>query len=179
MGKWGAHSPKIRALAIRTVRDAGVPEKDKLGEIRAIHQFVMRHLRYVNDPAWMETITYPEHLAFVQKDGDCDDFSVLEAAMLGSLGMRTRFITVAPKPGPMAHVYLQVLHMASDGTGSATPEWISLDPIVKDKPAGWSIPNPAAIKVYPINTPDGIGLQSAGSLLGTLAGLMGLLRWMR
>lgn len=180
MGRYGAHSPKIRALALKVVRQAGAREKDKPSEIVAIHQYVMDHLRYVTDPAWMETISYPEHLAFVQRDGDCDDHAVLEAALLGALGIRTRFVTVAPKPGPMSHVYLQALVSSSDGTtGEPVAGWMDLDPIVKHKPAGWSVPHPYARKLYPINTPDGIGLQSTGSLLSTLAGIAGWLGWMR
>ncbi len=181
MGRFGAQSPRIRALAIRIIREAGVPPNDKRGEIDAIHGWVMGHLRYVNDPLWMETISYPEHLAFVQRDGDCDDHVVLEAALLGAIGVRTRSVTIAPVPGPMSHVYQQAMVMADDGTGQGTkaPVWINLDPIVKKQPSGWAVPNPYAIRVYPMNTPDGIGLSSAGSLMTTLMGLAGVLRWLR
>lgn len=179
MGRYGAQSPRIRSLAIRIVRDAGVPEKDKRGEVDAIHAWVMRHLRYVNDPLWQEHITFPESLAFESKDGDCDDHAVLEAALLGALGIRSRFVTVAPVPGPMSHVYLHAGVMQSDGTGPATLTWLPLDPIVKTRPAGWEIPDPHARRVFPVNHPDGIGLASTPSLLTTLAGLAGVLRWMR
>jgi transglutaminase-like putative cysteine protease len=178
MGKWGAHSPRIRSLAIRIVRDAGAGEKDKLAEVRAIHEWTKRHLRYVNDPLWQETISHPEHLAFVQRDGDCDDHAVLEAALLGSIGIKTRFVTVAPKPGPPTHVYLQALLGSGDGLTADSAHWINLDPIVKNQPAGWAVPNPASLTLHPINTPDGIGLQSTGSLVATLAGIAGVLRWM-
>lgn len=179
MGEYGAQSPKIRSLAIKIVRDAGAPAKDKRAEVSAIHDYVQSHLRYISDPLWMETVTYPETLAFEQSDGDCDDFAVLEAALLGAIGVRTRFVTVAPKPGPMSHVYLQAMILNDDGTGSgALPTWVSLDPIV-NKPMGWSVPNPYAITLYPLNTPDGIGLQTTGSLIGTLAGLAGILRWFK
>jgi len=173
MGKWGAHSPRIRTLAIDIIRRAGVREKDKLGEVDAIHQWVMQHLRYVNDPLWQEFITYPETLAFDQKDGDCDDHAVLEAALLGAIGIRTRFVTVAPKPGPMSHVYLQANVTSDDGTGTGArvARWIDLDPIMKDQPMGWAVPNPYARTIFPLNSPKGIGLQSTGGLLATLAGI--------
>jgi len=175
-GRYGAHSPRIRALAIQIIRAAGIPEKDKLGEIDAIHEWVKSRLRYVNDPLWQEFITQPEHLAFVQRDGDCDDHAVLEAALLGAIGIRSRFVTVAPVAGPMSHVYLQAQIMHYDGTGTPPRiSWINLDPIKKDKSAGWAVPHPFRIKVFPISTPDGIGLQSTGSLMTTLAGLAGVL----
>ncbi len=177
LGRFGAHSAKIRNLALDIVNDAHVPEKDKRGELDAIHAWVQNHLRYVNDPVWMEFITQPETLAFDRTDGDCDDHAVLEAALLGAIGFQTRFVTVAPKPGPFSHVYLQALVMSSDGTGQGLirREWVNLDPIVKQEPAGWAVPNPYRIKIYPVNTPQGIGLQSTESLLTTLAGVAGFL----
>lgn len=171
MGIYGAHSPRIRSLAIDIIRKAGISEKDKIGEIGAIHRWVMAHLRYVNDPLWQEFITYPETLAFEQKDGDCDDHAVLEAALLGAVGVRTRFVTVAPIPGPVSHVYLQAYVARYDGTGAASGHWIDLDPIMKQKPMGWAVPNPHQRQVFPLNSPDGIGLQSTGGLLATLAGI--------
>lgn len=171
MGVYGAHSPKIRSLAISIIRRAGVDEKDKISEVQAIHNFVMDHLRYVNDPLWQEFITYPETLAFEQRDGDCDDHAVLEAALLGAIGVRTRFVTVAPTPGPMSHVYLQANVSSDDGTGQKVAQWIDLDPIMKNKPMGWAVPNPAVRHIFPLNTPNGIGLQSTGGLLATLGGI--------
>ncbi len=177
MGQYGAHSPKIRALAISIIRDARAMEKDKRAEIDAIHAWVMKHLRYVNDPLWQETITYPETLAFEQQDGDCDDHAVLEAALLGAIGIRTRFVAIAPDIGPLSHVYLQALMMEDDGTGSGNkkPQWLDLDPIVKHKPSGWSVPNPKVKVAYPINTPHGIGLAPTSALMGTVAGIASLL----
>ncbi len=176
MGDFGAHSPRIRSLALSIVRKAGVPEKNKYGEVVAIHKWVMSRLRYVNDPLWQEFITYPETLAFDQMDGDCDDHAVLEAALLGAIGIKTRFVTVAPKPGPMSHVYLQANVTSNDGTGVMREEWIDLDPIVKNQPAGWSVPNPFARTIFPMNTPTGIGLNSTTGLLATLGGIALALR---
>lgn len=164
MGKYGAASPKIRNLTIDVVRAAGVPEKDKLGEMLAVHNWVMNHLRYVNDPYGTEFITYPETLAFERQDGDCDDHVILESAMLGSIGIPTRYITVGFNGKPFSHVYLGAIIKG---------ELIPLDPIMKTEPAGWEAPNPTSKHVYPVNTPNGTGLGEVGSReSGTLLALL-------
>lgn len=147
MGKYGAGSAKIRNLAIQIIRDAGVKERDKMGEVVAIHRWVMNHLRYVNDPLWYEFVTHPETLAFERNDGDCDDHVVLESALLASVGIPTRFVVYAFKYAPAwQHVAMQ----ARVGN-----RWIPLDPIVKDQPAGWEAPDFTNRKIYGTNTPNG------------------------
>jgi len=88
----------------------------------------------------------PEHTAFVLQAGDCDDFSVLEAALLGALGHPTRFITIGYTPRAFSHVYLEV---------NLRGQWIPLDPIMADKPVGWEAPAPVIRKVFPINRAEG------------------------
>lgn len=163
MGEFGAGSAKIRNLAIQIIRDEGVAERDKHGEIVAIHRYVMRHLRYVKDPLWYEFVTYPETLAFERADGDCDDHVVLEAALLGALGIPSRFVVYAfGGASGFGHVAMQALEGPN--------KWIPLDPIVKDKPAGWEVPDASRRKVYGVNTPD--GPQGSGMALKDLIGLL-------
>lgn len=157
MGPYGAGSGRIRNLAIQIVRDAGVPERDKRGEIVAIHEWVKKHLRYVKDPLWYEFVTFPETLAFERSDGDCDDHVTLEAALLGALGIPTRFVVYAFKgASQFAHVAMHAMF--------APNNWMPLDPIVKDKPAGWEVPDATTRHVYGINTPD--GTQKTGRSVG-------------
>jgi transglutaminase-like putative cysteine protease len=146
MGEFGAGSGRIRELAITILRDAGVAERDQQGEVVAIHQWVQDHLRYVKDPLWYEFVTYPETLAFERADGDCDDHVVLEAALLGAIGIPSRFVVFAFRGGPWSHVAMQA---------NVKGRWIPLDPIVKTKPAGWVAPDADRTKVYGVNTPDG------------------------
>lgn len=170
MGRYGAGSPKIRNLAIQIIRNAGVAERDKVGETVAIHDYVMEHLRYVKDPLWYEFVTHPETLAFERADGDCDDHVVLEAALLGALGIPTRFVVYGFKGAPTyAHV---AMHANVGGANS----WLPLDPIVKDKPAGWEVPDHTSRKVYGINTPDGVqGLSGTiREWVSVVLGLAGL-----
>lgn len=158
MGIYGAGSGRIRDLAMRIISAAGVPERDQRGEVEAIHRYVQQHLRYVKDPLWYEFVTYPETLAFERPDGDCDDHVVLEAALLGAVGIPSRFVVFAFRGGPWSHVAMQA---------HAGGQWIKLDPIVKNQPAGWVVPDADRTKVYGINTPTGT-LRSAVSIASFL-----------
>ncbi len=147
MGRYGAGSVKIRNLAIDIIRKANVAEKNQPEEIKAVHEWVMNHLRYVRDPYGIEFITHPETLAFDRTDGDCDDHVILEAALLGAIGIPTRFIVVGFKGNPPSHVYM----------GAETKSgFIPLDPIMKTKPVGWEAPDPTYKKTYQINSADGL-----------------------
>lgn len=160
-GKWGSRSPKIRALAINIVRTAGVPEKNYQAEMVAIHNWVRDQIRYTKDVNGQETLCYPEDTAFNTKAGDCDDKSMLEAALLGAIGITSRFVTVGLTPFKYDHVYLQ-----------AKPKnaWISLDPIMRDKPAGWEVPNRVVQvrKVFPENIPTEMAMNGLNGLGGPL-----------
>lgn len=167
MGAWGARSERIRALALAVVRAAGVAGKDYHSEIAAIHAWMQRTIRYTRDPVGQETVQTPEHTAFVLRAGDCDDFSVLEAALLGALGHPTRFVTIGYTSRAFSHVYLEV---------QLRGQWIPLDPIMADKPVGWEAPGPVIRKVFPINRAEGFN-PAAESLdgLGALPLLVPLL----
>jgi predicted transglutaminase-like cysteine proteinase len=146
MGEWGARSERIRALALAILRDARVAGKNYPAEVLAVHRWVQNSIRYTRDPVGQETVQTPEYTAFVNQAGDCDDFSVLEAALLGALGHPTRFITVGYSPKAFSHVFLEA---------NIQGRWIPLDPIMADKPAGWEAPNPVIRKVFPTNRAEG------------------------
>lgn len=147
MGKWGTRSAKIRALALNIIRN--VPEKDYLAEAKALARWVRLNIRYLKDPYGQETVSHPEETAFNTKAGDCDDQSVLLAALLGAVGIPTRFKVIGTTPVQYAHVYLQ-----ANPTGKG---WITFDPIMTDKPEGWEVPKARRVieKHYPVNGPDG------------------------
>lgn len=70
-GKWGARSPKVRALAINIINKANVPDKDYFGMVDAIHNYVRDEIRYVKDVVGQETLSYPEETLFNSKAEDC------------------------------------------------------------------------------------------------------------
>lgn len=125
----GRQNPLIRQFTCRLV--GHLPQKDKASEIRTIHAFVRDRIRYIHDIRGVETVHTPE---FILQNGygDCDDKTVLCAAMLESIGYKTR-ITVIGFGGPgtgFCHVYPEVVH---DGA------WLPLE-CTEPVSVGWEAP---------------------------------------
>ncbi len=138
-GQYGARSAKIRALAINIVNDAHVADKDYYGMIVAIHNWVRDTVRYVKDPVGQETLSYPEETAFNSLAGDCDDKTILEMALLGSIGLRSYPVVIGMQaPGHYSHVYLHA--MVPAGKGRAAGQIIPCDPIMREWPVGKEAP---------------------------------------
>jgi hypothetical protein len=137
-GQYGAKSAKIRALAIDIINRAGVQNKDYYGMIVAIHNWVRDGIRYVKDPIGQETLSYPEETAFNSRAGDCDDLSILEIALLGSLGINAYPVVIGTVPGQFTHVYLHAL--VPQGRHRMAGQTIPLDPIMREWPAGREAP---------------------------------------
>lgn len=63
----------------------------------------------------------------------CDDMVVLEGAMLRTIGHKVRTRVVHTKPfNSWNHVFILV--------EMPNGKWVALDPIMKDRPAGWQVP---------------------------------------
>lgn len=117
--------PSVRGLALELVRS--LPPKDRLNEIRVLFEYVRDNIRYVHDIAGIETLQTPPATIELEA-GDCDDKSTLLAALLASIGYRSRFIAVGYRgAGDYQHVYVEADH---DGT------WIPLDATMA-RPFGW------------------------------------------
>ena len=159
MGPYGARSPKIQASAVKILRGAQVAPKDYTGEMVALHNWVRDNIRYTRDVVGQETLFPPEYVMYQTQAGDCDDLSMLVAALCGSVGIPTRFKVIGQTPGSYSHVYLE-----------ARPQndWIPLDPIMRDKPAGWEAPASTAVisKTFPENTPDGLDTSMTRNMNG-------------
>lgn len=96
----------IRQLALNLVRD--LPgQKDFAGQVQRLQRYVRRNIQYVRDVNGVETVQTPER-TLASKAGDCDDQSVLLAALLESIGHPTRFVAIRTAPlGPYQHVYTE------------------------------------------------------------------------
>ena len=123
----GRVDPQIRQAATSAV--FLTPEKDEFSEIEAIFNFVRDNIRYVKDVHQVETLSTAAK-TLQGKIGDCDDQTVLLAAMLEAVGYATRFVIAAYRTSAFEHVYLQAL-----GHG----QWISLDP-TENQYMGWEPP---------------------------------------
>lgn len=97
----------IRMKAVELVSQ--LPQKDFYGEIRVIHAFVRDRIRYVKDVNGVELLHTPEKLLEIGQ-GDCDDKSMLVAALLESIGHQTRFVAISNAPSKYCHVYVETKH---------------------------------------------------------------------
>lgn len=95
---------KIRETALDLVKH--LPQKRWASEADALFVFVRDRIRYVRDVNEVETVATPvKTLEYGQ--GDCDDKTVLLAALLEAIGHPTAFVAVGYAPQTFSHVYLQ------------------------------------------------------------------------
>jgi len=122
----------IREAALSLV--AGLRPKDWAGEIRTIFEYVRDQIRYVRDVQGFETLQTPP-VTMDLEAGDCDDKSMLLAALLGAIGHPTRFVAVGyQSPGAYSHVYVE--------TRLGT-RWVALDATMPH-PVGWTPRHPVS-----------------------------------
>lgn len=120
-------NPKIRELSLSLTRN--LPQKDYPGEVRALFDYVKNRIRYVRDINGVETLQTPvKTLEYGQ--GDCDDKSMLLAAMLESLGHKTRFKAIGMRPGVLSHVSVET---------QLGGQWINLE-TTEPVQLGWTPP---------------------------------------
>lgn len=124
----GRTSPTVRELALSLV--GHLSPKAYAEEAQALHAYVRDRVRYVRDVRGVETVQTPERTIAIAQ-GDCDDKSTLLAAMLESLGFRTRFEAVGFVPGRWSHVLVSAFVA---GLG-----WVPMETTL-DVPMGWTPP---------------------------------------
>ena len=100
--KAGKTSLPVRNLALSLVSE--LPQKDWFNELKILHKYVRDQIRYVKDIRGVETVQTPD-VTLSLRAGDCDDKSVLLAAMLEAIGHPTRFIAIGFQPDDFVHVY--------------------------------------------------------------------------
>lgn len=99
--KGGKKSPAIRQKALQLTQH--LRQKDRIGEIYALWEFVKNRIRYVRDIRNVETIHTPEQI-LRQESGDCDDKAILLASLLEAIGHPSAFWAIGTKPGVFSHV---------------------------------------------------------------------------
>ena len=125
--------PLVVTTAQNIVR--GVPERDRMGELRAVSAYVRSRMRYTNES--IETLKTPrlmiqEIQKYGKAVGDCDDSVILWMALLKSVGHQVRATVVSQRKDKAAtHIY------AEDNING---RWVTDDTIVKGKPLGWAVP---------------------------------------
>jgi len=127
----GAKHPLVRGTALQILQRSSVPERDLLGELRALFRFVQDGVRFTRDVRNVETLQTADY-TLRMRAGDCDDKAVLLAALLLAVGhpadLRYKVIATDPaRPAEFTHVYV----VADVGNGP-----IPLD-ATAHQPAGW------------------------------------------
>jgi len=139
--KRGAKDFCVRQAAICIFRLYGVRPKDFFGEIAALFDWVKNNIRYTRDIFRVELLHSARRILELRA-GDCDDMTILLAAMLESTGHPVRVVIIGRHPNRkklFSHIYLETLYKNV---------WIALDPTM-NKPVGWAPPAPNK-KVIPL-----------------------------
>lgn len=84
-------NPTIKQVATKIVSDSCT--QSKICHAKALYYFVRDNVDYVSDPYAKEYIASPVE-TLKTGGGDCDDGSLLLAAMLESIGIKTRIVTI-------------------------------------------------------------------------------------
>jgi transglutaminase-like putative cysteine protease len=130
--KEGAKDFCVRQTAIDILFHNGVPPKDYLGEIRTLFVWVQNNVRYTRDIHRVELLHSARRMLELRA-GDCDDMTILLAAMLKAIGHPVRLVLVGFNPNRktvFTHIYLEASYKGW---------WIPLDPTV-NRPPGWAPP---------------------------------------
>ena len=90
----------------------GVPAYNDLAAVQTIYHWVLRHIRFTNDPIGHETIRTANWI-LTHRIGDCDDINaVLLPTLLMSAGYQVELVTIASDPADpesFTHIYARVL----------------------------------------------------------------------
>jgi len=110
----------IRALTERVVK--GLISHDYLSEYAAILCWIRTNIRYIRDPVTIEQVKTPR--AVIETEAaDCDEMGTLAAAMVGTIGGRSRFVAATFNSSkPLTHVWAEAFDPASKA-------WVILDPV--------------------------------------------------
>jgi len=133
--KQGRRNPLIREFTTELV--SGVAPKDFYGEAQTVFQFVQANIRYVQDINEVETLYTPWNalekiITFQSVSFDCDDYSVLLASMLESIGHPCRFMAISFEgPDDYSHVVIQT---------KIGDRWITADAAEANAAFGWEPP---------------------------------------
>jgi len=120
------------------------PPRNDLCEIELIWNFVVENCRYVFDTTEIDVFTTAQH-TLSAGGGDCDDMTVLFAALLKSVGfyVKARVISTPDNPNEWVHIYPMV------GVPKSDPkQWITLDCTVTGAVPGWEYDNIAKTRDY-------------------------------
>jgi transglutaminase-like putative cysteine protease len=134
----GSQTPAVRDQAVNIV--FYIPKGAWVGKAKALWQWVKANIKYIPDPYGTEQLHWAATV-LSQRYGDCDDQTILMAAMLLAVGIPTRIMAVAlNQAGVFEHVFAQA-YLGND--------WVTME-TTEDKPFGWSPPNIISRYISPV-----------------------------
>lgn len=117
--------PVVIETARSIVENAGCFGRNEVCKYMAIREWMEEHLQFLPDPYGVELLATPRYLLDQIRtrqyvSGDCDDTSILGAALGKAVGMKARFVAMGfGRPGAaFKHV---TTHLLVGG------KWVSLD----------------------------------------------------
>lgn len=145
-----SRDPRVRELALLILKMSGVKSQNYFDEARAIGQFVQKKVRYVRDINGVETLHDPltmiDQIKRGEAQGDCDDMSLLTAALLLSVGHQpfVRIVRYKGNNGPYQHIYVVVYEK---NYGESNRRRLVLDCILKRSVIGTEVPHSSGDEV--------------------------------
>lgn len=131
---------RVRDRALELVSDAA--PNGEAEELRRVFEYVRDAVRYVKDVRGIDTLQTPT-ATLDRLQGDCDDKTLLLAALLESIGYPTRFVVSATRPGQSYnHVYLEAYAASAGG------RWVPLEPSIAAYPFGRALPSFEPVRHY-------------------------------
>lgn len=102
----GLRDERVRAQLAEILR--GIPAYNSHAEVEAIYNWVLRHIRFTNDPVGHETVSSANWI-LTHRIGDCDDINaVLLPTLVMMAGIPVHVVTVSNDPSDptrFSHIY--------------------------------------------------------------------------
>lgn len=151
----GKKDPAVHECAAWILRASRVPAYDWIGEARAIYEWVKRSIRFTRDVYGKETLhSAPEILRL--GIGDCDDFTILICSLLGTIGIKSRIVTVSNRgedPEQFSHVYPEA---------RVEDRWIPLDAARRNPYFGRAPENFFRKRIWDTSSDEYVDIQGLG-----------------
>lgn len=107
----------LKEFALKIIRDAGVPSRDEYDQAIGIAEWAQNNIYYVHES--VETFQTP-FTTLRLKAGDCDDFTVLIASMLGTVGIPNK-LALMNLNSRWAHIFPIGIFRLDDGKRHRVP----------------------------------------------------------
>lgn len=118
----GKNDLRIRNLAIKLIKEADLDGRQHKEIAFEIQKWVQGNIRYVNDPFKTE-IFQESYRTLENRIGDCDDQTILTAALMMSVGIPTKVILLS-QDAPFNHKTGRFTHIFSAAIVDGRDYWV-------------------------------------------------------